>query len=145
MLNYAIIDVKYLEDIYAILNNMMKNLNLISRYDQQILKLLNQRNYDHNIFEAWKKVKFQIRSQSFTNKMQIIAAYREETSMKLNIPRRHFISDRDLVKLCQFLPTNDQDLLKIQLGHLRGINPKYKTELFNLCIGLNEYDEDTRN
>ena len=41
--------------------------------------------------------------------MQILARYREEQVKQINIPRRHFIIDEDLIKLCQALPVTAED------------------------------------
>lgn len=138
MLDYAIKDVEYLEPIYHILQPVITNNNLQQDYNSQIKSLLNIGNYIVDPSNAWKKVRFNNYSPTFIEKMKIMAGYREEGASKIDIPRRHFITDEDLVKICQYLPVNDQDFNNLRLES-NYLNKKiYRTRIGNLCAGVRE-------
>lgn len=56
-----------------------------------------------------RKVRFSRESSELIAKMQILASYREEQVKQIDIPRKHFILDEDLIKLCQALPVTEED------------------------------------
>jgi ribonuclease D len=68
--------------------------------------------------------------------MQILAAYREEQASTINLPRRHFITDEDLVKICQYLPTTNRhfEQLKLVNGYLG--RQKYRNQVAELCLAI---------
>ncbi|XVN43022.1 MAG: ribonuclease D [Candidatus Rickettsia vulgarisii] len=138
MLDYAIKDVEYLQPIYQILQQIIIDRNLQNDYNLLAESLLNIENYLVNPAKAWKKIKFNNHSSSFLDKIKIMAAYREDNASKINIPRRHFISDEDLIKICQYLPSNDQDFNKLNLNSDYLSKQKYRTEISNLCMALQE-------
>ncbi|WP_375326830.1 ribonuclease D [Candidatus Tisiphia endosymbiont of Nemotelus uliginosus] len=141
MLDYAIKDVEYLEPIYQILQPIIANNNLQQDYNAQIKSLLNIENYIVNPSNAWKKVRFDNYSSTFIDKMKIMAGYREEGASKIDVPRRHFITDEDLVKICQYLPISDKDFKNLRLESNYLNNKIYRTEVGNLCVGLREVRE----
>ena len=137
MLEYAIKDVEYLEEIYEVLWQIITTSNIQNEYNQQVKSsLLNVENYTVNASKAWTKVKFNNHSNSFTRKMQIIAAYREEQASTINLPRRHFITDEDLVKICQYLPTTNRDFEQLKLvdGYLG--RQKYRNQVAEICLAI---------
>lgn len=139
MLDYALKDVEYLEPIYKILQDIIYKNQLLCEYQKQISKLLNIENYTVNSQKAWQKIKSVKNNCSiFISKMQILAAYREEIASLIDIPRQHFITDEDLIRLCNYLPSNNKEIdsLKLNSRHLN--KQKYKNQLFELCIGIRE-------
>jgi len=139
MLDYAALDVVYLEQIYKHLKKTLDQKNLNDELKDQVYKtLLDTTLYKNKPEDAWKKVKFSNRQESFLKKMQIIAAFREEAAMKLNIPRGFFATDKHLIQICQMMPT-DNTMLK-QIMHLKSWikKPEYSTKLFDLCAGMGE-------
>lgn len=138
MLDYAIKDVEYLQPIYQILQQIIIDKNLQEDYRLKIESLLNIENYLVNPAGAWKKVRFNNYTPSFLDKMKIMAAYREDHASKINVPRRRFISDEDLIKICQYLPSNDQDFNNLNLNSAYLNKQKYRVEITNLCMALQE-------
>ncbi|WPY01064.1 Ribonuclease D [Candidatus Trichorickettsia mobilis] len=141
MLQYAIIDVEYLHSLYQYLQNIIDSHHLNDIYNNAIITLLKTENYTVNYTEAWKKVKFQDRSKDFIYRMQIIAAFRESCAININIPKRHFATDDDLVKICYSLPITTKELRRLQLHSLHIVREKYMNQLFDLCLGLRESKE----
>ncbi|MCC8397925.1 MAG: ribonuclease D [Rickettsia endosymbiont of Labidopullus appendiculatus] len=141
MLDYAIKDVEYLEPVYKILQPIIQDNNLQNEYDEQIKSLLNIENYIVDAQKAWQKVKFHNHSEFFINKMKIMAAYREEQASTIDLPRRHFITDEELVKICQYLPTSNEDFENLKLNGRYLSKQKYRTQLADLCLAIQELGE----
>ncbi|OZG32095.1 MULTISPECIES: ribonuclease D [Rickettsieae] len=141
LLDYAIKDVEYLEPIYKILQSIIQDNNLQNEYDEQIKSLLNIKNYIVDTKKAWQKVRFHNHSEFFINKMKIMAAYREEQASTIDLPRRHFISDEELVKICQHLPTSNKDFENLKLNGRYLSKQKYRTQLADLCLAIQELGE----
>lgn len=137
MLEYAALDVFYLEQIYRFLQCVIKEKNLQQVYNNRIKILLNPANYAVDFENAWQKVKFQSRNEILINRMKILAAFREEYASKLDIPRKYFASDEDLVKLCLELPCSETHLNKLDIGSkYLTTKVKYRNKLFEICMGL---------
>lgn len=133
MLNYAFLDVEYLDKIYKQLNKIILDNNLTNQYQYMLQFLFNIKNYEIKPEDAWKKVKFRIEIKDFNTKIQMLAAYREEKAQTINIPRKHFISDEDLMKLCKYLPLTEQDFKNLSLKSRHLQKPRYKEEIIQLC------------
>ena len=138
MLNYAIMDVKYLEPIYNHLYQIMLGKNLLNEYQTKINSLLDIKNYIINFQNAWQKIKVRDRSKNFIDKIQVLAAFREEYAKQNDLPRQHLITDKDLLKICNYLPTTNKELDSLNLSSKQITRAKYKSKLFELCQGLNE-------
>jgi len=138
MLNYAMQDVEYLENIYKILYETMKKDNLHTAYQNKISTLLDTKNYIINPKKILSRIKFQNHSEDFILRMEIFVTYREECAMQLDLPRQHFITDQELVKICQYLPVSQEDLNKLNFNNKYLNKPKHKNQLFDLCLGFNE-------
>ncbi len=137
MLDYAIKDVEHLERIYEVLGEIITKTNKQDVYNNKVhTSLLTIANYAVNASTAWKKVKFNNHSSSFTRRMKIIAAYREEQASMIDLPRRHFITDEDLVRICKHLPTTNKHFedLKLVDGYLG--RQKYRTQVAELCLAM---------
>lgn len=138
MLEYAIKDVQYLEPLYSYLLKKIEENHTQEEYKKKLETLLLSENFIANLEKAWLKVKFQRRSKAFNHRMQIIAAFREECARKGDIPKRHFASDEDLVKICEHLPITNAELDKLKLNSCHFKKDKYKNKLFDLCAALGE-------
>lgn len=138
MLDYAIIDVKYLESIYSHLYQIIEEKNLIHDYYSRINSLLDTKNYIVNFQDVWQRIKVRDRSKNFLYKIQALAAFREEYARQNDLPRQHFITDEDLIKICNYLPITNKELDGLSLTSRQITKPKYKSKLFELCLGLSE-------
>ena len=63
---------------------------------------------------------------------------REECAQKVDLPRGYCVSDHDLIRICETLPTTDRDLIKLQIERLPIAKKPFKDKLFELCLGLRE-------
>lgn len=138
MLEYAINDVQYLEPIYQYLQSKLIERSSIEEYNKKLENLLLSKNFITNLEKAWLRVKFQKGSKVFNKRMQVIAAFREECARTTDIPKRHFASDKDLIKICEHLPTTESELTKLNLDSSHFKKVKYKNKLFDLCAALGD-------
>ncbi|MFY9589984.1 ribonuclease D [Rickettsia endosymbiont of Halotydeus destructor] len=136
MLNYAMQDVEYLEVIYKKLYKIITENNLTKKYNTQLQSLLDVKNYFVKPEDAWRKVRFYRESEEFITKMQILASYREEQVKHLDIPRKHFILDEDLIMLCQALPVTEENFKKLKLKSRYLHKQQYSDQIINLCKKL---------
>ncbi|MGX6959718.1 MAG: ribonuclease D [Rickettsia endosymbiont of Pentastiridius leporinus] len=132
MLDYALLDVEYLEAIYRKLNKIILDNNLLDKYQEAIQPLLNINSYNVKLEDAWKKMRFRTEGKDFIRKLQMLAAYREENAQSLNIPRKHFILDEDIIKLCRYMPVTDKDFKKLNIKSNYLHKQKYKNEIIKL-------------
>lgn len=135
MLDYALLDVEYLEAIYRKLNKIILDNNLLDKYQEMLQPLLNVNSYIVKPQDAWKKMRFRTEDKDFISKLQTLAAYREENARNLNIPRKHFILDEDIIKLCKYMPITDKDFKKLNIKSKYLYKYKYKDEIIKLYEG----------
>lgn len=138
MLDYAIKDAEYLHLLYLSLQKDITDRKLHEAYQQRTKLLLDPKNYLVDLKGAWQKVKFHSYSEKIISRMQVLAAFREECASQMNIPRRYFASDEDLIKLCEHLPTTEKQLKHLNLDSYHLFKSKYKNRLIELCLGLAE-------
>ena len=138
MMNYAIKDVEYLKKMYSVLMEIMSENNVYDNYQNQINLLLDNQNYTVNPKKILKRIQLPSYSKEFLSKMEMFIAFREEYAIQLDLPRQYFISDEDLVKICQHLPISTNAFNKLNITSKYLSEPKYKNRLLELIIGYNE-------
>ncbi len=137
-LDYAINDVLYLAKIYEMLQDKIRQNNLENLYEQKLSQLLSLNNYKFDSSIAWKKIRFQNSSTKLKKYMQEIAAFREEHARNLDVPRRHFLTDEELIAICKSLPTNEQELKKLNIRSSHFKKNRLNIRLQEICLALKE-------
>lgn len=133
-IEYAAIDVTHLKEIYLYLQNIIDKQSLHDIVDTSVKsELLDESLYKNDFALAWKKVKFPNKRKHFVNKMVQIAAFREESASILDIPKRFFATDGQLIQLCYILPQDDKSLRRIKGLRKWILRPEYKQKLYDLC------------
>lgn len=144
-LEYASLDVAYLQEIHSELDRTLLKDSLYEEVDQKIWEeLLDPAIYKPSLESAWKKVKFLNKSKYFTERMQLIAAFREDAAVKFDVPKKYIASDKQLIHICNILPKCDQDLKKIKYLKRYILKPEYKKKLFAICEWLGRLDSNQR-
>ncbi len=113
-INYALGDVTYLCDVY---HGLMGELDKRGRADwvrQEDKSLTDPAAYENDPYETWKRVK--IRSPRPKNLIVLreLAAWREVTAQKRNIPKPWVMKDDTLADMASQLPTSLKGLSKIR-------------------------------
>lgn len=135
MIEYAAQDVIYLIAMYHRLKKMMEEKGNFKNFCYYMHQLFEQEGfYQVNFDEIWKKIKLQGNNIEITNKLKLLAAFREELAISLDMPRTHIISDHDLLSLSIYLPSSENDLRqhRIRIVH----NPRAKSKILDFCSGL---------
>ncbi len=138
MLEYAIKDAEYLQSMYLSLKKTIEDRKLGEAYKERLKPLVDPKTYMVNLETAWQKVRFSQTSGKVIERMKVFAAFREECASALDIPRRYFASDEDLLKLCHHLPSTERELIALRLDSHNLTKHRYRNKLFEICNGLAE-------
>lgn len=134
MLEYALKDVKYLIQLYHELKLRLKGNSANVAFKESMKNLEDKKNYTENAENSWKKIKFYDKSPEFLDRIKILSEFREEIAMKQDIPRKHVMSDEDLILITKKLPKNSQELASLKIKSK--IENKYTDRLFDICSGF---------
>lgn len=140
MYKYAANDVYHLPELYRILTTKLNETKTNELFAQEQTELFNIEKYKLNPNDAWKKIKIPGRYSKFLERIKMLAAYREESASLLDIPRGHFISDHDLITICEHLPTDQIELKKLHIHNRFLKKQKFADIIFSLCAGFKEED-----
>ena len=134
MINYAAIDVKYLDQIYnhlqRIITEQNNNDTFIEKTDDL---LLNTNLYTKVVQNSWKKIKYYKRDEKFLARLKRISIFREEAAQALDIPRRFFLTDDHVIMICNNPPVDEETLHKIRDLSRYFMQGEYKQKLLELC------------
>lgn len=136
LLEYAIRDTEYLIPLYTMLSKMIDDLNKWAEYKARIIKLLDPRNYKPSVERIIKKFKIPTNSELLKTRLKVLIQFREECAMAEDIPRSFCATNWELIQICNKLPTNDKELISLDLHKKPITKPRFKTKLFELCEGL---------
>lgn len=140
MYEYAAADVDNLSNIYEILYNILRTNDHMKDFQHASETLIDPQKYIVDYELSWKKVKFSNRNHRFLQRMKRMAAFREETAAKLNIPRGHFLTDKDLINLCYNLPMTSKELSKLRINS-KWLKENHKENLLNVASAITEAEE----
>ncbi len=121
-INYALLDVKYLHDLWDVLANKLDKANRLGWLweDQQFL--ISPQTYQIDMTIVWKKIKSTkinpktMGARSFLH-LQKLCEWRERKAQSLNYNRGRVISDDALMQLIQNPPENLDTLMEYNLHH----------------------------
>ncbi|MBK8452839.1 MAG: ribonuclease D [Thiofilum sp.] len=101
-LDYAIDDVRYLKQIYPILQQQLKALQRDQWVYKSFAKLTDPSTYTVDTRESWKRVKNnQLLKPQQLSVLRELAAWRESEALHKNLPKRWLLSDDILVDMAR--------------------------------------------
>ena len=119
-LEYAIDDVLYLPGIYRKMRGQLEETGRLSWLDKEFSSMADPATYVTDPQEAWRKVK---RISSLTRRQltvtRAIAAWREETAQRHDVPRKWVLTDDLIVEIARRCPRDQDSLLEV-----RGLSEK---------------------
>jgi len=134
MINYAAIDVQYLEQIYTHLQRIIIEQHCEDAFAEKTYNLLQDTNiYTRIVQNSWKKIKYYKKDEKFIAKLKAVCAFREEAAQIMDIPRRFFLTDDHVIGICNNPPINEESLLRIRDLSTYLIKSEYKHKLLTLC------------
>jgi ribonuclease D len=134
MISYAGIDVQYLDQIYTHLQRIITEQNNDDIFAEKTDDLLlNMSLYTRVVQNAWKKIKYYKTDEKFINRLKVISIFREESAQALDIPRRYFLTDDQVISICNNPPMNQEKLYLIRDLSSYMLKDGYKSKLLEIC------------
>ena len=112
-LRYALADVTHLRVIYERLHERLVARGRLAWVDEELANLLDPRLYEQPPEEAWKRLKLRSREPRFVKLVQELAAWRERTAQRRDLPRSRVLRDDLLLELAAARPTEIEDLRRL--------------------------------
>lgn len=137
-LGYAIKDVEYLIPLYREISKEIGARNLWDTYNVRSAQLLDEKNYKMQPDKIIKKMNLYKTSNHLKENLVHFIELRENCAKELDIPRGYCASDRDLIEICNKLPTTEGELRALYIQNKLTTRKKFKDELLELCCGLKE-------
>ena len=111
---YALSDVTHLVCIYEKLKNQILNENRSLWIEDEMKSLVEIKNYKINPSEAWMKIKIKSTKREYLNRVKFLAEWRENVSIKSNIPKNRIMRDDTLLDLASINPKSNEDFKRIR-------------------------------
>ncbi|MGV6808661.1 MAG: ribonuclease D [bacterium] len=131
-LAYALDDVRYLSQIFPLIQQHLIEKNRLSWLDNDFQQLSNAQTYLPDPEQAWKK----IRGTQHLKGVQLailqkMGCWRENEAINKNRPRRWILGDEVLVDIAKQAPKN-----KAALSHIRGAESDYLNQYHTTWLHL---------
>jgi ribonuclease D len=114
-LTYALGDVTHLRVIYEKLSAQLKRTGRGTWVAEEMAVLTDPATYVNTPEDAWRRIKTRTNSGKFLAIVQALAAWREETAQKRNVPRNRIMKDDALLEIASSRPAGHDDLSKLRL------------------------------
>ena len=139
-IKYALADVTHLVHIYEILKNKISNENRSFWIEDEMKSLLEIKNYKLNPSEAWMKIKIKSTKGEYLNRVKFLAEWRENVSIKSNIPKNRIMRDDTLLDLASINPKSIEDFKRIRSFNIERDAKKINqiSEILNKAQGVPE-------
>ncbi len=128
-LEYAIGDVTYLREVYLTLLEKLKNTDRLSWAIEEMQMLNSPSNFIVNLEEVWQKIK-NTRNLKVTLVLKKLATWREIKAQEYDLPRNHYLNEKHLLKLAEFMPITLKELRNI--NYFNEINEDLGNELITV-------------
>jgi ribonuclease D len=146
-IEYAFLDVKYLEEVHAILHDHMEKRGRTTWFREEMTSYLDNilKIRDEDLFG---KFTFSNKSQKYKDKLKELILWREDMARKMNIPRQHLIKNETLEKIisnqdCSFLNLDSKLKQEINVILRSEYQPNINPQIFTPNLPLTEQQKDT--
>lgn len=137
-LEYAASDVLYLIQLHDRLSSIMKSKGLWKNYREQISNVISK----DRIVTSPERIMNRIKDRDISNKQESymidLISFREACAKEINIPRKFFLTDKELLRIAKKLPTSIKELRNMGLNMQYLGKKDYANQLVDICIGLGE-------
>ena len=139
-IKYALADVTHLVHIYEKLKNQISNENRSLWIEDEMKSLAEIKNYKINPSEAWMKIKIKSTKREYLNRVKFLAEWRENVSIKNNIPKNRLMRDDTLLDLASINPKSNEDFKRIRSFNIERDAKKINqiSEILNKAQGVPE-------
>lgn len=141
-LNYAADDVRYLRQLYPLLQAELERLGRTDWLQEDVVRLHHPAAYQIDLESCWQRVKGAGKlKRDRLNVLKHLASWREEQAMKNDLPRRWLLPDEVLIGLAAMQPQDRQQLVESQLMDHRDVS-RYGNELVAVIARAQTEPED---
>ena len=139
-IKYALSDVTHLIHIYEKLKIQISNGNRSLWIEDEMKSLAEIENYKINPSEAWMKIKIKSTKREYLNRVKFLAEWRENVSIKSNIPKNRIMRDDTLLDLASINPKLKEDFKRIRSFNIDRDAKKINqiSEILNKAQGVPE-------
>ena len=137
---YALSDVTHLVRIYEKLKNQISDGNRSLWIEDEMKSLAETKNYKLNPSEAWMKIKIKSTKREYLNRVKFLAEWRENISIKSNVPKNRIMRDDTLLDLASINPKSNEDFKRIRYFNIERDVEKINqiSEILNKAQGVPE-------
>jgi ribonuclease D len=146
-IEYAFLDVKYLEEVHAILHDHIAKKGRTAWFRQEMASYLEGILHvrDEDLFG---KFTFSNKNQKYKDKLKELILWREDMARKINIPRQHLIKNETLEKIiinqdCGFLNLDHNLKQEINIILQSEHQPNANHQIFTPNLPLTEKQKAT--
>ena len=113
-LRYALDDVIHLAALYPRLRDRIAEAGRADWVAEETGKLLNPALYDIKPMDAWRRIKQRVTKPAVLNRLQHLAAWREEQARARDLPRVRLVKDETLLALADANPRDKAGFERIR-------------------------------
>lgn len=117
-IDYAISDVTYLRRVYESLSGEIAAKGRQEWIVDEMADLMRPEIYEVNPDECWRKLKYKNRTPAHLNLLRAIAAWRERSAQRKDVPRGRLLKDEVILQIAAMAPETVEDLAQVR-GALR--------------------------
>lgn len=111
---YALSDVTHLRPVYEKLAKQLEKTGREPWVGEEMAVLTDPATYRVEPEDAWRRLKYRHPKPRFLAILQAIAAWREETAQRRDIPRNRVLRDEALLEIAAHPPKSAKDLARIR-------------------------------
>lgn len=126
---YALDDVIYLNQIFPLIRTKIEDLNRTSWLEEEMATLDDLSVYQVKADEVWRKIKHRNGKPAMLNRLKHLAAWRERTAQRRDVPKGRLIKDDALLAIANSNPASAEAIGKIR-GFYAG--KKFIPEILNV-------------
>ena len=125
-IDYAVADVTHLRGVYEALRGQIAKQGRESWIAEEMAKVQDESTYQVNPFESWRKLKYKNRTPAYLNILRSVAAWREQTAQRKNVPRNRLMKDEVILQIAAMNPKDMEELAQVRgaMKHLSAENAK---------------------
>lgn len=141
---YALNDVRYLPQIYQILEQKLVAENKMKYFLEEMENILKKKNYDVKKQDLYKKFSLENKSPRYNAIVKSLVIWRDKIAKKRNIPRSFILKDFTINDIAKKAPKNTDELHNILIKQ-NIKNSRLVNEIFQLVKKYHKLKNDQKN
>ena len=109
-ISYALSDVTHLRVVYEKLRRQLEKSGRLSWITEEVAVLNDPATYRADPEQAWRRLKPRGASSRLLGTLKEVAAWRERTAQRIDIPRQRLLRDEQLLEIASHAPKTTEDL-----------------------------------